>query len=475
MSMVFRLLKKLNPDEEKLNCFINDSFVGNIYAFFTRCFSFWTNKFSKDSIILTNLDNIYFCILLLLIFSIPFLSTSPLGILASILIAISFLKSIFTHKKFEFSAIHLPIIIYLFILCLSVGFSSLLIPSLKGLAKMLIYIGAFFSFFEFFKNNKNKIFPTIIAIAVSCSFELLFALKQMIFGVSALAGWQDMSHINAEHIMNRVFGTLKPYNPNLFAAYLLACAPTIFVSAIYAFIKGKYKLSIVGGAFALLSLATIIQTGCRGAYIGLFFGGIAFALLMYNSFKNYLIQNKNFKKIVLFSFMGLIILGILAVLLSPSILHRLESIFTLRGDSSNSYRMNVYISSLKMFMDNFWVGIGTGNTTYRLIYGLYMVTGFDALGAYNIYLEMAVESGIFAPLTFIWMMILAFAKSIKKLFTLPVEMKLLLIALLSAIIAMLFHGFFDTVWYRPQLQLIFWLYMAIIAVITMKGFAYEQR
>jgi len=37
--------------------------------------------------------------------------------------------------------------------------------------------------------------------------------------------------------------------------------------------------------------------------------------------------------------------------------------------------------------DNFLIGIGTGNTTFRLVYGLYMVTGFDALGAYNIYLD----------------------------------------------------------------------------------------
>ena len=60
--------------------------------------------------------------------------------------------------------------------------------------------------------------------------------------------------------------------------------------------------------------------------------------------------------------------------------------------------------------DNFWIGIGTGNTTYRLMYGLYMVTGFDALGAYNIYLEMAVESGIFALITFLWLMLLNLLK-----------------------------------------------------------------
>jgi hypothetical protein len=45
-----------------------------------------------------------------------------------------------------------------------------------------------------------------------------------------------------------------------------------------------------------------------------------------------------------------------------------------------------------MFKDNWLLGIGVGNQNFREIYGLYMKTGFDALSAYNIYLETAVES-----------------------------------------------------------------------------------
>ena len=57
----------------------------------------------------------------------------------------------------------------------------------------------------------------------------------------------------------------------------------------------------------------------------------------------------------------------------PSILKRLLSIFVLREDSSTSFRMNVYNSSISMFKDNWLMGIGTGNKTFREIYGLYMV------------------------------------------------------------------------------------------------------
>ena len=475
MSLFVRMVKKFNPDESSLNDLVNHSFLGGFYNLFCRYISAITGKISENSLVLNNIDNIYFVFLGILIFAIPFAKTAVLGGLAFVLILISIINSLLNHKKFEFSALHLPVFIYLAILLISVGFSSLLLPSLKGFMKMIIYIGAFFSFFAFLKKNPSKIIPTVVMIALSCCLELLFVLKQMIFGVESLASWQDISRINPNQTLNRIFGTIKPHNPNLLGAYLLACSPAILGMAIYAFLKNKIKIAVVASGFAILSLIALIQTGCRGAYIGLFFGIIFFVLLGFNAFKGFFAQKKDFKKILIYTILGLLLIGILAIIFSPSIMHRLESIFTLRGDSSNSYRMNVYISSLKMFLDNFWIGIGTGNTTYRLIYGLYMITGFDALGAYNIYLEMAVESGIFAPLTFFWMMILTFAQGIKKLFVLQAEYKVVILIALSAIFAMLFHGIFDTVWYRPQLQLLFWLYMAILAVVIMKDFAYAQK
>ena len=73
----------------------------------------------------------------------------------------------------------------------------------------------------------------------------------------------------------------------------------------------------------------------------------------------------------------------------------------MRSDSSNSFRFNVYNSCIDMFKDNWLLGIGVGNQNFREIYGLYMKTGFDALSAYNIYLETAVESGIFALIFFL--------------------------------------------------------------------------
>ena len=95
------------------------------------------------------------------------------------------------------------------------------------------------------------------------------------------------------------------------------------------------------------------------------------------------------------------IIKLIFVISNPALIKRFESIFALRADSSISFRMNVYESVWKMFLDNPFLGIGVGNQNFREIYGLYMKTGYDALSAYNIYLETAVESGIFALLSFL--------------------------------------------------------------------------
>ena len=157
------------------------------------------------------------------------------------------------------------------------------------------------------------------------------------------------------------------------------------------------------------------------------------------------------------------------LMLLPALQHRVLSIFALRGDSSNSFRLNVYSACIKMFKDNWLIGIGTGNTTFRLIYGIYMITGFDAFGAYNVLLEIAVETGIFGLMAFSWLLLLSYIKSIKYVINNNLlESKIIVSSCVIAIIGMMVHGFVDTIWYRPQVNVIFWMIIAILAVITSK-------
>ena len=145
----------------------------------------------------------------------------------------------------------------------------------------------------------------------------------------------------------------------------------------------------------------------------------------------------------------------------------------MRSDSSNSFRFNVYNSCIEMFKDNWLLGIGVGNQNFREIYGLYMKTGFDALSAYNIYLETAVESGIFALITFLIFLYLNIEKSIKYVLNHNNIKSVYLIIATASLIGILAHGFVDTVFFRPQIQFTFWIMLSIIRVLTIKESRYK--
>jgi putative inorganic carbon (HCO3(-)) transporter len=116
-----------------------------------------------------------------------------------------------------------------------------------------------------------------------------------------------------------------------------------------------------------------------------------------------------------------------------------------------------------MFKDNWLLGIGVGNKNFREIYGLYMKTGFDALSAYNIYLETAVESGIFALIAFLAFLIKLICDGTKYIFTSKNTANIIFAgASLIAVCSALFHGLVDTIYFRPQLQFIFWTFVAVI-------------
>jgi putative inorganic carbon (HCO3(-)) transporter len=147
----------------------------------------------------------------------------------------------------------------------------------------------------------------------------------------------------------------------------------------------------------------------------------------------------------------------------PTFEQRVTSIFAGREHSSNSYRMNVYHASLLMFKDNWWFGVGPGNQAFRLAYGLYMRSGFDALGTYCVPLEVAVESGIFGLVIFGLMILSLLARGHLAFWSQSTSYEKWLTALaVASLVGMMAQGMVDTVFYRPQVQFIFWLLVALI-------------
>lgn len=427
--------------------------------------------FYINSIVLRNIDKVLLPTFILIIILSSFVSSDTIGCLVIVAITLTLVKLIAKPNERIFLSFSEKVLLaYLMTVIISVAGSSLLMLSIKGFCKTLIYIGFYASLITYLKDNKSKIKYILLSIIAVTFFESLVALKQNFLSVAEISGWQDMSRLNPEEVMTRVYGTLKPLNPNLFGGYLLAALPANLMLIYFPLINKHYKTAITGLVLFGLTILAIIMTGCRGAYIGLFFELILLAILTYRYLKPY------YKKLFLL-FSGFIS-GITALIIVslPALRARVFSIFAMRSDSSNSFRFNVYNSCIEMFKDNWLLGIGVGNQNFREIYGLYMRTGFDALSAYNIYLETAVESGIFALLAFLAFVLINLYKAIRYILNSKKKECIYLIIALVSLSGMLIHGIVDTVFFRPQIQIIFWTMVAIIRVITTnnKGVSYGR-
>lgn len=415
-----------------------------------------TEYLYENSLFLQNIDKLIFASVIAVFVSSTVMSSDVIGFIALITVFLTIVKILTKpDERLDCKNFELWLLAYFMIVIISLAGSTLFHLSLKGFFKTFTYLAFYFSMVQFFKSNKDKVPYVLAAIGICAGFEAAAGFLQNFAHVDEISTWQDVSKLNPEEVMTRVYGTLKPYNPNLLGGYFVACIPSLYGLAAYFFIDKKYKLSAAGLILALLSTITLFLTGCRGSYIGMM---VIFTGMFAVSAK-YLWNN--YKQIYLTAVGSVIALGTAAVLFVSSLRARVLSIFAMRQDSSNSFRFNVYNSSVEMFKDNWLLGIGVGNQNFREIYGLYMKTGFDALSAYNIFLEIAVESGIFALIAFMGFLITLIKNSINFILK-STDTKAVIMAstAIISVIAVCIHGLVDTVFFRPQIQFVFWTMVA---------------
>ena len=400
----------------------------------------------QNSLILSNIDYfiLLFVILTLIVSTVA--QTNFIGIISAFVPILVIIKMLITKgEKIELERWNFYLLIYLLICLISNFTSSMPAQSFYGFMKTVIYFAFYFGMCQFLKNNKKFIPVVLCAISILISVESFIGLFQNYIGVENISTWQDTSYVNAEDILARVYGTLQPYNPNLFGGWLIAGFPALIYLCGKAISNKKTISACIWGICSLICAYTIFLTGCRGAYLALFTIFLGVLICIYKKIKAYT---------------GILAgLIVLFIALNQGIFKRLMSIFILRGDSSTSFRMNVYNSAIQMFHDNPICGIGVGNKVFREIYGLYMLSGFDALSCYSVFLEIAVESGIFALLAYILFIGSILINAVKKYIKTP---DILVFISAISIIAVMIHGIFDTVYFRPQIQYVFWTMTAVL-------------
>src|SRR5277367_2933710 len=156
------------------------------------------------------------------------------------------------------------VILYICINIIAAAGSHYFYPSLRGLAKVVVYSLSYFILTAQFSNNaRRKLLLVSILVAVG-TLVAGYGLYQYKTGVAPLATWEDPT---LESKAVRIYSTLN--NPNLLAGYLVPLVPLAISLTIAGMVRGFWLLSAIPFASSLILILATVLTGSRGGYLGL--------------------------------------------------------------------------------------------------------------------------------------------------------------------------------------------------------------
>ncbi|MGE0201664.1 MAG: O-antigen ligase family protein [Candidatus Melainabacteria bacterium] len=376
---------------------------------------------------------------------------------------------LFADRQPEYRLNSVDVLVVLFFITgvIATAFSSYRMQSLVGLGKMATFFAGYLVFRLGAPLGRGFTLPVMTGLALVGAWQALVGFDQYVSHVEPLATWVD-PEINPELNMTRVWGTIQPLNPNLLAGFLAPCLAAAAGLKLYFTQKKTWLLNGVFGLMALAVLGAVVLTGSRGGFL-------VIAALLVSTFAwagHVLWHHPGFpfarlwKRLWVIALVAVILAAGAGIAVSPKIQQRVMSMFAMRQDSSISYRLNVYGSAMQIIRDNPVVGIGPGNDTFKQVYGLYMVPGFNALGSYSVPLEIAVEQGLPGLIVFLSLLLVIFFRLAFCLDHPDIELreKWWLLMLFNGVLLSVVYGVFDTIWYRPAVNLLFWLCVAFFAV-----------
>jgi len=390
----------------------------------------------------------------------PFVSSTLTGILLLAAAALWLILTISDEtnlSKISFTPIHLVVLLYWFIAVVSAGLSPVKKAAFSDLVTLTLYLLLFALCARSLRIHRVRSWLITLYLHVSLLVSV-YGIRQWFFGAKALATWVDPESTLSK--TTRVYSYLG--NPNLLAGYLI---PAVALSLVAIFAWHGWIRKSLAVIMLAANASCLVLTFSRGGWIGMLIAILAAMVLLAYWWS---VQLSPFWRtwllpIILGTFIGALLLAVIFV---EPVRLRLVSIFADRQDSSNNFRRNVWDAVLEMIRDRPIIGIGPGHNSFNKIYPLYQRPRYSALSAYSIFLETAVESGFVGLSCFIWLIIVIINTGLvqmRQFLKLRNQDGLWLIGAIAAIFGMLGHGTVDTVWYRPEVNTLWWLMVAIVA------------
>lgn len=353
--------------------------------------------------------------------------------------------------------IHFLVLLYWGVAAVATALSPVKKAALNDLGTLTLYLLLFVLCARVLRSPRLR--SWIIALYLHVSLIVsVYGLRQWFFGATALATWVDPESPLSK--TTRVYSYLG--NPNLLAGYLL---PAVILSLVAIFAWQSWARRLLALTMLIVNTACLILTFSRGGWIGLVVSILTvMALLVYwNSVEMPRFWRTWSLPIVLGGLIGVLVLAM--IFIEPLRL-RVFSIFADRKDSSNNFRRNVWDAVFEMIRDRPILGIGPGHNSFNQVYPLYQRPRYTALSAYSILFEVTVETGFVGLACFLWLIIVTFNTAflqVRRLRQLKSVEGFWLIGAIAILLGMLAHGTVDTVWYRPEVNTLWWLIVGLIA------------
>ena len=257
-------------------------------------------------------------------------------------------------------------------------------------------------------------------------------------------GYQSAAWVDEDMFSSIAFRVSSTFgNPNMLGHYLILLIPLGGAKLLSA--RSPLARLWYFGCCGVMCVCMIL-TFSRGAWLGLLFAGLVFLVCLA-------------PRLLFLSPLAVIALFLV---LPDTVVERFTSIGDL-ADRSTSYRVNIWLGTLKMLRDGYWLtGVGPGESAFNKIYPFYSYESIVAPHSHNLFLQIVADAGIVALLVFLWIL-LRHARTLGAALwseTDP-ESRLLQIGFASGTFGFLVQAMTDYSFYNYRVMLLFWAFLAL--------------
>lgn len=286
--------------------------------------------------------------------------------------------------------------------------------------------------------NRRLADNTVNLILTSSVPTAIYAIVQA-FTVNATPEWTDAA-VNDGAGLIRVYSTFG--NPNVYSVFAVTA---LILSCGFALDPKKRNISSIYVLVALLNLVALTLTFTRGAWLAVILSVLAFVI----------IRSRKAPRLLL---IPAAVIPVAFLVIPSSVIERFLSSFG-APDTSAAYRLSVWRSSLRMFANKIFIGVGVGEQAFSEEFMEYAEEGvMTPHHSHNLFLEIGCELGIFALILFVFLIFTRLRH--RATYTAYInESTCGPICTASGIVifALLTYGMTDYIWYNSSACFIFWI------------------